>query len=48
VSGVPVSAPGGSGWQLQHTLMALAALGLLAATIGPPLLTRRLRGGGNG
>lgn len=46
VSGVPVSAPGGSGWQIQHTLMVLSALALLIATVGPPLLTRRLRAQG--
>ena len=42
ISGVAVAAPGGSGPSLQTWFMVLAALSLLIATVGPPLLLQRL------
>lgn len=42
VSAVPVSLQASSGWQFQHTLMALAGLLLLGVVIGPPLISRVL------
>ena len=39
---VAVAAPGGSGPSLQTWFMVLAALSLLIATVGPPLLLQRL------
>ena len=41
ISGVAVAAPGGSGPSLQTWFMVLAALSLLVATVGPPLLLQR-------
>lgn len=43
VSGVAVAAPGDTGSGLQTWFMVLAALSLLLATAGPPLLLQRLR-----
>ncbi len=44
VLGQAVSTPRDAGWKVEHTLAALAALSLLAATLGPPLVTRRMSG----
>ena len=47
VSGVAVSAPGDTGSAVQTWLMVLAALSLLVATVGPPVMRQRLdRDGG--
>jgi phosphate ABC transporter phosphate-binding protein len=46
VDGVPVALDTGDGWQLRHTMMLVAALMLLGAIVGPPLLARFLRGPG--
>ena len=43
ISGVAVAAPGGSGPAMQNWFMVLAALCLLAATVGPPLVLQRMR-----
>lgn len=44
VSALPVELAAGSGWRRQHTLMLLSGLALVLATVGPPLVTRRLGG----
>ncbi|WP_422772792.1 phosphate ABC transporter substrate-binding protein PstS [Plantactinospora sp. WMMC1484] len=48
VTGVPVSLDGEGGWRLQHTMMLLAAIVLLALVIGPPFIFRRSGGTGRG
>ncbi|HWH28761.1 MAG TPA: phosphate ABC transporter substrate-binding protein PstS [Mycobacteriales bacterium] len=42
VSGVAVSAPGGTGTSMQGWFMALAALAMVVTTVGPALLRARL------
>ncbi|MET7949690.1 phosphate ABC transporter substrate-binding protein PstS [Micromonospora sp. NPDC005324] len=44
VAAVPVSLEGEGGWRLQHTVMLLAALLLVALVIGPPLVSNALQG----
>ncbi|MFI7217396.1 phosphate ABC transporter substrate-binding protein PstS [Micromonospora maritima] len=43
VGAVPVALDGEDGWRLRHTLMALAAVLLLALVVGPPLVANALR-----
>jgi phosphate ABC transporter phosphate-binding protein len=44
VAGVPVALDAHSGWGLRHTMMALAAALLAGVMLGPPLISRNLRG----
>ncbi|MGI5524991.1 phosphate ABC transporter substrate-binding protein PstS [Micromonospora sp. CA-259024] len=44
VAAVPVSLDGEGGWRLQHTVMLLAALLLIALVVGPPLVSNALHG----